>query len=257
MTQEDAIKMMKARLKCLESDTRYEDCDNHCEECYLNYEQGTIEQQIEWMKVTIQVLEDSCKNELAIERYQDLVDYFDDENAAKIILEDREEFKKWLARIKWHVQKADELARKLEQEPCEDVISRQAVLDNAYAYGNGLEPEGYCVNVEDIQALLPVTPTQKTGHWKWEEDWTPSTPAGPAECNYAGWICSECEESPDEYTDWDDPDEKPTYKCCPNCGAKMLEQVIVQENTTDDNIKHAMAFQSVIPIRKVEVEKPF
>ena len=49
----------------------------------------------------------------------------------------------------------------LEQEPCEDAISRQAVLDNAYAYGNGLEPEGYCVNVEDIQALPPVTPQQK------------------------------------------------------------------------------------------------
>ena len=45
-----------------------------------------------------------------------------------------------------------------EQQPCEDCISRQAVLDNAYAYGNGLEPEGYCVNVEDIQALPPVTP---------------------------------------------------------------------------------------------------
>jgi len=41
----------------------------------------------------------------------------------------------------------------------DDLISRQAVLDKAYAYGNGLEPEGYCVNVEDIQALPPVTPT--------------------------------------------------------------------------------------------------
>ena len=45
-----------------------------------------------------------------------------------------------------------------EIEPSEDCISRQAVLDNAYAYGYGLEPEGYCVNVEDIQALPPVTP---------------------------------------------------------------------------------------------------
>ena len=53
------------------------------------------------------------------------------------------------------------LLEALEQEPCEDAISRQAVLDNAYAYGNGLEPEGYCVNVEDIQALPPVTPQQK------------------------------------------------------------------------------------------------
>lgn len=49
----------------------------------------------------------------------------------------------------------------LKQEPCGDAISRQAVLDKAYAYGNGLEPEGYCVDVDDIQALPPVTPQPK------------------------------------------------------------------------------------------------
>lgn len=37
-----------------------------------------------------------------------------------------------------------------------DLISRQAVLDKAYAYGNGLEPDGFCVDVEDIQALPPA-----------------------------------------------------------------------------------------------------
>ena len=52
----------------------------------------------------------------------------------------------------------DDILKLIEQQPCEDCISRQAVLDNAYAYGYGLEPEGYCVNVEDIQALPPVTP---------------------------------------------------------------------------------------------------
>ena len=41
-----------------------------------------------------------------------------------------------------------------------DCISRQAVLEQAYAYGNGLEPDGYCVNVEDIQALPSVTPQE-------------------------------------------------------------------------------------------------
>lgn len=55
----------------------------------------------------------------------------------------------------------DMAIKALEQEPCEDTISRQAVLDNAYAYGNGLEPEGYCVNIEDIQALPSVAPTPK------------------------------------------------------------------------------------------------
>lgn len=42
-----------------------------------------------------------------------------------------------------------------------DLISRQAVLDKAYAYGNGLEPEGFCVEVEDIQALPSVDPEQR------------------------------------------------------------------------------------------------
>lgn len=52
---------------------------------------------------------------LAQERYQDLIDYFGDKETAKIILEDREEFKAWLERLEWHVKKADELARELEQ----------------------------------------------------------------------------------------------------------------------------------------------
>ena len=66
---------------------------------------------------------------LAIERYQDLVDYFDDKDVAKTILGSREGFKQWLARMKWHVEKADELARKLDQKPCEDAISRKSMLD--------------------------------------------------------------------------------------------------------------------------------
>ena len=39
-----------------------------------------------------------------------------------------------------------------------DLISRQAVLDKAYPYGNGDAPEGFCVDVEDIQALPSAQP---------------------------------------------------------------------------------------------------
>lgn len=67
--------------------------------------------------------------------------------------------------------------RLLEQEQCEDCVSRHAVLDNAYAYGNGLEPEGYCVNVEDIQALPPVKPVQ---------NWTPTSERLPKTNEYVG-----------------------------------------------------------------------
>jgi hypothetical protein len=81
---------------------------------------------------------------------------------------------------------------------------------------------GGCTTVDEIVIALKSLKERKKGEWIWEEEWTPSTPAGPAECDYAGWVCSECGESQDEYgLGWDDPDEKPTYKYCPNCGIEM------------------------------------
>ena len=46
----------------------------------------------------------------------------------------------------------------VETVEVQDAVSRQAVLDKAYAYGNGYEPDGFCVDVEDIQALPSVQP---------------------------------------------------------------------------------------------------
>lgn len=59
--------------------------------------------------------EPTTKNDLAQERYQDLIDYFGDKEVAKTILEDKKEFKAWLERLRWNVKRADELARELEQ----------------------------------------------------------------------------------------------------------------------------------------------
>lgn len=102
-----------------------------------------------------------------------------------------------------------------------NVIQEETItgLGLSMDYAIGKDVESY------ISALPSVTPIRKKGHWKWEEDWTPSTPVSPAECNYAGWVCSECGEFPDEYTDWDNPDEEPTYEYCPNCGTKMEKEV--------------------------------
>lgn len=85
---------------------------------------------------------------------------------------------------------------------------------------------GGCTTVDEIVTALKSLKEHKKGEWVWEEEWTPSTPAGPAECDYAGWVCSECGEFPEAsaavgFLEWDDPDEKPTYKYCPNCGIKM------------------------------------
>ena len=57
----------------------------------------------------------TTKNDLAQERYQDLIDYFGDKETAKTILEDKKEFKAWLERLRWNVKRVDELARELEQ----------------------------------------------------------------------------------------------------------------------------------------------
>ena len=46
----------------------------------------------------------------------------------------------------------------LEQEPCEDCISRQAVLGKAIDYGSNT----YLIPVNSVKALPPVTPQSKT-----------------------------------------------------------------------------------------------
>ena len=69
----------------------------------------------DWSWWIMEYKEPTTKNDFAQERYQDLIEYFGDEKVAKIILEDRKEFKAWIERLKWHVKKVDELARELEQ----------------------------------------------------------------------------------------------------------------------------------------------
>jgi aerobic-type carbon monoxide dehydrogenase small subunit (CoxS/CutS family) len=55
----------------------------------------------------------------------------------------------------------------LEQQPCDDAISRQSVLDmieNAQIITDG-EFCGYCTEDIDINILPPVTPQRKVGKW--------------------------------------------------------------------------------------------
>ncbi len=55
----------------------------------------------------------------------------------------------------------------LEQEPCEDAISRQAVLEvlkdkwNMFSDANDAMQE----SIDTIEALSNVSPQPKTGHW--------------------------------------------------------------------------------------------
>jgi len=88
-----------------------------------------------------------------------------------------------------------------EGEPCEDAISRQAVLDV-------IEREHFKWNVRsEIEKLPLVNPQPKTGHWIEEID-----DYGEVTC----WHCDKCYEESGFTTDckWD---------FCPNCGAEMVE----------------------------------
>jgi len=95
----------------------------------------------------------------------------------------------------------------LEQEPCDDAISRQAVFDYIYNdLGLGDEENGKDVerqmelesSYRYIKSLPSVNPQPKTGHWIYKM--------------LKGQFCSIC----DEQSMW-------KFNYCPNCGAKMVE----------------------------------
>ena len=100
------------------------------------------------------------KEPTAYRRYRDLLEYFGND----LILEDDEEFKKWLERIKWHVRKADELYQKYERqkEHCKDSISREDVIKAIDRHTFDTD-DGLCLD-EDISIILEglplATPTQ-------------------------------------------------------------------------------------------------
>ena len=94
----------------------------------------------------------------------------------------------------------------LEQEPCDDAISRQAVLEKAVYTETEEGWCGYTVDVDFIKSLPPVNPQEpKTGHWT------------------HGGFCSECGcDVPAYIIDWKWQKDMDA-KYCPICGAKMVE----------------------------------
>ena len=94
----------------------------------------------------------------------------------------------------------DVAIKALEQEPCEDCISRESVFaiagDSCLDLNSYEDTKEFC---DEIKDLPPVTPQPKTGGWiehfdesgKWYE-------------------CDQC------HTDWGGP-----VNYCPNCGCAM------------------------------------
>ena len=101
----------------------------------------------------------------------------------------------------------------LEQEPCNDCISRQDAV-NACRNGWGYDDETIEHIVGNILGLPPVTPAEKVGRWEYVQyDGNP---------NIGNWHCSECRYivNYEPTYNWE---KKPYHKFCPMCGAKMEE----------------------------------
>jgi hypothetical protein len=94
----------------------------------------------------------------------------------------------------------------LEQEPCEDAISRQAAL-------NGITmAEVRWQAVDNVKKLPPVIPQPKTGHWIPRQEIIGVDKEGNEMSATVGYKCSKCLIV-----------HPRTSIYCPSCGAKMVE----------------------------------
>lgn len=182
--------------------------------------EDNVDDKIYALNMAIKALSQEPCDDIAQERYKDLCEYF---GGAKDILKSREDFKAWLGRVKWHIRKAEELYEKYEykKEPCDDAVSRQYLIDIAAKDG----AYGY-VSAHDIVTAPSVTQKSDNKYRKeakrWKNKWLKSQKSGK-------WIyrrgdkysCSKCGTT----TSVDEAgiDEKPMYKFCPYCGARIFE----------------------------------
>ena len=105
------------------------------------------------------------------------------------------------------VMALDVAIKALEQEECEDAISRQAVIDAFWKLEVELRPNAIDAILNMVNDMPYVTPQPKTGHWI-----KVTNGRGGHECD----ICHEYApsyQSGDEYL----------TKFCPNCGCHMVE----------------------------------
>ena len=107
----------------------------------------------------------------------------------------------------------------LEQESCDDCISRQAVDTLVDELARAISDERCCMPrgrstatiMQDILDLPSVTPQPKIGHWI-------KTPKAVMGEGYM-WYCDKC-----EYQVYQDSSRPyPSERYCPNCGCRMVE----------------------------------
>lgn len=94
----------------------------------------------------------------------------------------------------------------LKQQPCTDVVSRQAVLDQAVDYGS----KTYLIPVNSVKSLPPVTPAERTAYWINKTLIYKGETKGERDC-YVG-TCSAC------------GTVQECWKFCCGCGARMVSE---------------------------------
>jgi len=106
----------------------------------------------------------------------------------------------------------DRAIQALEQQPCEDCISRAAVLDKKELVELEDGQSFYSINPKDVETLPSVTPQPKSGEWI-------DKGYDIGNC----WAtCSECDGYARGYakdTGWGHDYYFPKF--CPHCGARM------------------------------------
>lgn len=105
-----------------------------------------------------------------------------------------------------------EVVEALRQEPCEDTVSREAVLGLFAQNADAVRP--YSAAWEKIRDLPSVNPQPKTGHW-YVNEW------GNITCSECGCTALYDKVYPDESVFGKAIRVKTTF--CPTCGAKMIE----------------------------------
>ena len=167
MTREERNTKLKHFITCLKCEVSGRECDDNCP---VQYKAGNMGEIIENLEAISKALEqEPCEDELDF------------------------------------VQEHKKISCNLIVEPCEDCISRQAVLDiNEHYHGQMPNHINYEI-WKEIKALPSVQPQPKTGRWIADVDrW------GDIATSVNGYKCSECNTF-EAYKD----------KYCPNCGAKM------------------------------------
>jgi len=130
------------------------------------------------------------------------------------------------------------LAEHLEQEPCGDVISRQAVINQIFysTDNNGDVVLGSTLR-ERIARLPSVAPQEpKTGYWITKEAYSEDKAMGFTE----QIVCSNCDMQNSYFSEWDEcknPISKTFIrsKFCPNCGCRMFEPQESEDKDADSN----------------------